>query len=104
MPRVQAAAREQPLWIFPNIIRDELIDAIGKADYLRRNVVDERRAVDAASVQMFQKCFRRATELGNLREVRPLLFHEFQRLGLKHLQRRELDVAVCDHSAKLTSV
>ena len=55
MPRMQAAAREQPLWIFLHIICDELVYPAGEADHLRSHVVDEHGAVDAAGIKIFRK-------------------------------------------------
>src|SRR5207248_3924988 len=83
--------------IFFDVIGDELIDAIGKADHFVGNVVDERGTVNATCIEIFEKRFRRATELGDLLVIRPLAFHQLKRARLEHLKRLDVDVAVSDH-------
>ena len=75
VPRMQAATGEQPSGILFHVVCDELVYTVGKTNHLRRNVIDEHRAIDARIIQMFEKGFWRVAELGNLFKVRPLLFH-----------------------------
>ena len=84
-----------------HVVGDELIYAVGETDDLWRDVVDEHRTVNATCIQILQECQGRAAELGNLREVRPLLLHELQRLRLEHLHGLNVDVAVGDHASRL---
>ncbi len=72
---MQAATGEQPSGILFHVVCDELVYTVGKTNHLRRNVIDEHRAIDARIIQMFEKGFWRVAELGNLFKVRPLLFH-----------------------------
>ncbi len=83
---------------FSFIVRNELIYSVGEADDFRRDVVDEHGAVDAACIQIFEEGFGRSAELDDLVEVRPVLLHQFQRMGLEHLHRLDVDVAVSDHA------
>ena len=99
--RMQTAAREQAFGVRLHVVGDELVHAIREPDDLRRDVVDEHRTVNATCIQILQECQGRAAELGNLREVRPLLFHELQRLRLEHLHGLNVDVAVGDHASRL---
>ena len=94
MPRMQTPAGDQPLRICLNIIGHELIHAMGKANHLRGNIVDEHRSVDAANVKVVQEYLGRTAKFNNLIEVRPLLFHQLQRLGLEHLDGLDVYVAV----------
>src|SRR5277367_5520697 len=94
---MEAAAGKQPLGIFFNVVGDELIYAVCESDYVWRHIVDECRTVDSAGVEIAEERFRRAAVFGDLLKVRPLLLHQLERLWLKHLQRRDMNVAVGNH-------
>src|SRR5256884_9479621 len=96
VPRMQSATGEQPSGILFHVVCDELVYTVGKTNHLRRNVIDEHRAIDARIVQMFQKGFRRPAEFSDLLKVRSVLLHELQRVGLEHFDRLDVDVAVGD--------
>src|SRR5205823_13324836 len=53
MPRMQAAAGDEPLGIFLNVVGNECVDLGGEADDLRRHIINEYGAIDAALVQIF---------------------------------------------------
>ena len=95
---MQAAAGNQPLRICFHIIRYELVYSAREPDHFRRHVVDKHRPVHTAAVEILEERLRRPAELHNLLEVRPLLLHELQRLGLEHLYRLDMNVAVGDQS------
>src|SRR5579862_1877273 len=97
MPRMQAAARQQTAGVFFYIIGDELVYAAGKTDDLWSDIIDEHGTINAARVQEFEKSFGRAAEFLDLLEIRALLFHQFQGMGLEHFHRLDVDVAVSDH-------
>lgn len=80
------------------VIGDELVDCIGESDHLRGDVIDERCAVDAATVEIFQKGAGRAAIFDDLFKIVALAAHEFERLGLEQIDRRDVDVAVGDHA------
>ena len=96
---MQAAAGQQALGIFFHIVGDELVHSAGKSDHFRGNVVDEHGPIDAARVEELEKGLGRAAEFDDLVEVWPLLLHQFQRVGLEHLHRLDVDVAVGDHQS-----
>ncbi len=58
VPRMHAAARNQPLRICLHIVRDPLVDLRRKADDFRRNVIDQHRAIDADLVHVLEKRLR----------------------------------------------
>src|SRR3984893_8065141 len=103
VPRMQAAAEQQSLGIRLYIVGNELGHPVGEANHFGCNVVDQGCTVDAAGVEVLQECLGRATEFRNLIEVGPLPFHQFQRLGLEHLDRLDVDVAVGDHQWPVTA-
>jgi hypothetical protein len=67
---------------------------MGKANHFRSNIVDEHRSVNAANVKVVQEHLGRTAKFNNLIEVRPLLFHQLQRLGLEHLDGLDVYVTV----------
>ena len=97
VPRMQAAAGDQALGIVLRVIGDELIDRGRQADHFRRDVVDQRGTVNAATVQIFQEGLGRAAIFGDLVEIGALALHQFQRLRLEQFDRIDVDVAVSDH-------
>ena len=58
---MDAAARNQPLRIFLNVVSDELIHRRREADDFRRHVVDEHSAINSDLIKVIQKGFRRPT-------------------------------------------
>src|SRR3954467_13711123 len=99
MPRMHAAARNQPLGIFLHIVGDKCVDGRSESNQLRRDIIDEHRAIDADLVQMLEKLLRRAAELDHLIEVGALLLHGSQRRRFEHLNRLNVNVAIGDHRA-----
>src|SRR4051812_9086175 len=97
MPRMHAAARNQPLGIFLHIVGDKCVDGRSESNQLRRDIIDEHRAIDADLVQMLEKLLRRAAELDHLIEVGALPLHGSQRRRFEHLNRLNVNVAVGDH-------
>ena len=97
MPRVQAPTGKQAVRIFFHVIGNKLVHAAGEPDDLRGHVVDEHGTVNSAAVHVLQKRSRGPAELLNLLEIRPILFHEFQRMRLEHLHRLDVNVAIGDH-------
>ncbi len=81
----------------PGIVRHPLIDSGAESNYFRCNVVDQDRPIDASRVQILQEGCRRLAEVSNLIKVGLLLFQQRQRLGLEHLQRLDVNMAVGDH-------
>ena len=79
------------------VIGDELVDRGGKADHFRRNVVDQRSAVNAATVQILQESLGRAAIFDDLFEIGALALHQFKRMRLEQFDRLDMDVAVGDH-------
>ena len=69
VPRMHAAARNQPLRIFLHVVRDPLVDLGREADHFGRDIVDEHRAIDADLVQVLEKRLRRLAEPLDLVEV-----------------------------------
>src|SRR5271165_4094414 len=100
---MQASAGQQPGGILFHVIGYELIHAAGETDDLGSHIVDEHRAVNAARVQKFEKSLRGAAEFDNLIEVRALLLHQIQRIGLEHFDGLDMDVAVSDHAISISS-
>ena len=99
---MQAAAGKQPLGICFDIVGDELIHAGGEADDLGRHVVDEHRPIYSRLVEVLKESFRGSAELDDLAKVRPVLLHQFQRMGLEHLNGLDVDVAVGDQECDPT--
>jgi len=101
VPRVQAAAGNQAVWVFLSVVRDELVDRASKANHLGRDVINEHCPVHARGVQMLEKRFWRTAEFKNLLEIGPLCAHQFQSMGMEHLYWSNVNVAVSDQ-AKLS--
>ena len=93
---MQAAAGEQAPGILFYVVRNELVYAGSEADDLGSYVVDQHRPIDPGFIEVLQKGFGGAAELGNFVVVRALLLHQFEGLRLEHFQRLNVDVAVCD--------
>src|SRR5208337_1700481 len=87
VPRVQAAAGQQPPGILFDVVGHELVYAGSEADDLGSHVVDEHRAIDTGLVEVFKESFGRAAELGDLVEVRAPLLHQFKGVRLEHFKR-----------------
>src|ERR1035438_4016760 len=73
---MQAAAGKQPLGIFLNVVRNELIDTVGEANHFGRHVVDQHCTVNSTGVQIRQKCLGGVAEFDDLLKVWALLFHQ----------------------------
>ncbi len=96
VPRMQAATRDQALGIVLSIVGDKLIHRGREADHFGRYIVDLSSPVNAATIQIFQKSFRRTAILFNLIEVGALTLHQCKRMRLEEFNRFDVDVAVGD--------
>ena len=102
VPRMDAAARKQPLRIFLHVTRDPLIHRRSKPDHLGRDVVDEHRAIDSGGIKMFEKsssanCRTRQSA----RSWRACVFIAASASGLNISTRLNVHVAVGDQKALL---
>jgi hypothetical protein len=95
---MQTAAREQPLGILLDVVSDELVHSGSESDDLGSHVIDEHCPIDSGLIEMLEKGFGRAAELGDFTEVRALLLYQFKSVRLEHFQRLNVDVAVCDQA------
>jgi hypothetical protein len=77
-----------------------LVDTGSETNHLRRHVIDEYGTIDARFIQILEERPRGPAEFGNLLEVRPLSFHELERVWLEHLERLNVDVAVGDQDRR----
>src|SRR5690242_15575454 len=102
MPRMNAAAGDQTLRIFPYIFGNEVVHLRREADHFRRDVVYEGGAIDADLVQVQKKLLRRAAEFDHLIEIRTLLLHRSKSFRLEHLDGLDVNVAVGDHRERST--
>ena len=98
MPRMQTAARDQPLGIGLYVIRDELVDFGCESYDLGSNVIDQHSTIETHTIHVFQEGFWGTAILFNLGKVRPLRPHQLECGGLEHFDRRNMDVTVSDHA------
>ena len=93
---MHAAARDQALGIFFNVVRDKLVDFGSQSNNFGGNIVDEDRAIDATVIEVTKKGFWRAAVGDELFKVGALLLHQFKRSWPEHFVRFDVDVAVSD--------
>ena len=69
---------------------------MGEPHGLRRNIINEHRALHADGVQILQQRFGRPAVLQDVVIMAARLLHHLKRPGLEHLNGLYMDVAVSD--------
>src|SRR5204862_58515 len=104
MFRMHTAARDQTFWIGLAVVRYPLVDSAGKSHHLRRNVIDEHRAIKPNGIHICQQGLRIAAELKDIVITSASTLHHLKRGGLEHRNRLDVDVAVGDEQGRGPSV
>ena len=96
VPGMKSTAGDEASGILLCVIGNPLIHASGKADDVRRDIVDENCPIHAGGVQVIQKGLGGSAKFQDLIEVVALFSHQLERIGTEHLKRRDMNVAIGD--------
>src|SRR5215470_7773089 len=96
VPRMHAAARNQPLGVFFAVLGHPLVNLGGEPHDLRRNVIDKDGALHSHGIQILEQRLGRPAVFKDVFKVAARLLHDLNGPGLEHFIRLYVDVAVSD--------
>ena len=103
VPRMHAAAGDQPPGILFAVVHHPLVHLGGEAHHFRRNIIDQHRALHAHRIQVLQERLRGAAVFNDVIKSTAGLFHYLHRAGFEHVIRLDVNVAVGDEHPAISN-